>query len=82
MHANNHTQLEKPKKKGFATPTPAAASCLYCDRHCMAAMRNSNYYELGLIHPKVHPFHAPVYLNYEDHLDSIDEIVKPKKLNL
>ena len=39
----------------------------------MAAMRNSNYYELGLIHPRVDPFHAPVYLNYEDHLDSIDE---------
>lgn len=38
----------------------------------MAAMRNSNYYELGLVHPKVHPFHSPVYLNYEDHLDSID----------
>lgn len=42
-------------------------------RHCMAAMRNSNYYELGLVHPKVDPFHAPVYLNYEDKLDSIDE---------
>ena len=25
------------------------------------------------MHPKVDPFHAPVYLNYEDKLDSIDE---------
>ena len=22
-------------------------------RHCMAALRNTNYYELGLVHPKV-----------------------------
>jgi L-alanine-DL-glutamate epimerase-like enolase superfamily enzyme len=42
-------------------------------RHCMAVMRNSNYYELGLLHPKADPFHAPGYLNYEDKIDSIDE---------
>ena len=43
-------------------------------RHIMASMRNSNYYEMGLLHPKLPPFHAPVYLGgYEDLIDSIDE---------
>lgn len=42
-------------------------------RHCMAAMRNSNFYELGLVHPKVDPFGSPAYLNYEDKLKSIDK---------
>ena len=43
-------------------------------RHIMASMRNSNYYEMGLLHPKLRPFHAPVYLGgYEDLIDSIDE---------
>ncbi|MFW6195397.1 MAG: enolase C-terminal domain-like protein [Chloroflexota bacterium] len=42
-------------------------------RQCMAAMRNSNYYEMGLVHPRVGPFAAPVYLDYEDQLDSIDD---------
>jgi len=42
-------------------------------RQCMAAMRNSNYYELGLVHPRVRPFHAPVYTSgYSDELDAID----------
>jgi L-alanine-DL-glutamate epimerase-like enolase superfamily enzyme len=43
-------------------------------RHCMAAMRNSNYYELGLVHPKCQNFvHAPIYLDgYNDDLDAID----------
>ena len=39
----------------------------------MAAMRNSNYYELGLVHPRVRPFHAPVYTSgYSDEIDAID----------
>ena len=43
-------------------------------RHCMAAIRNSNYYEMGLVHPKVPTFHPPVYLDgYSDELDSIDK---------
>ena len=42
-------------------------------RQCMAAMRNSNYYELGLVHPRVRPFHAPVYTSaYSDEIDAID----------
>ncbi|MGB2827181.1 MAG: enolase C-terminal domain-like protein [Dehalococcoidales bacterium] len=43
-------------------------------RHLMAAMRNSNYYEMGLLHPKVPPFNPPVYKgDYRDSMDAIDE---------
>ncbi len=45
-------------------------------RHCMAAIRNTNYYEMGLVHPKVSPrsAHAPIYADgYTDDLRSIDE---------
>ena len=43
-------------------------------RQTMAAMRNSNYYELGLVHPKLQPSYPPVYLDgYSDMLDAIDE---------
>jgi L-alanine-DL-glutamate epimerase-like enolase superfamily enzyme len=43
-------------------------------RHCMAAMRNSNYYEMGLVHPKIDTMMPPLYKNdYEDKLDSVDE---------
>jgi L-alanine-DL-glutamate epimerase-like enolase superfamily enzyme len=41
-------------------------------RHCMAAIRNTNYYELGLLHPKMASTTPPVYLDYADDLDSID----------
>ncbi len=42
-------------------------------RHCMAAMRNSNYYEMGLVHPKIKNMMPPVYTDgYRDELDSID----------
>ena len=44
-------------------------------RHLMSSIRNTNYYELGLVHPKVArplaPLH-PIYVNYSDDLDSID----------
>jgi len=44
-------------------------------RQCMAATRNSNYYELGLLHPRVLNFAAAgAYTeDYDDQLDSIDE---------
>ncbi|MDP6511814.1 MAG: enolase C-terminal domain-like protein [SAR202 cluster bacterium] len=44
-------------------------------RHCMAAMRNSNFYEMGLVHPKLPNIASPpVYADgYADELDSIDE---------
>jgi L-alanine-DL-glutamate epimerase-like enolase superfamily enzyme len=41
-------------------------------RHLMAAIRNTNYYELGLLHPRMEPTRAPVYLDYDDRIDSID----------
>ena len=44
-------------------------------RHCMAAIRNTNYYELGLVHPLGGSTSASVYAEgYNgDDLDSIDE---------
>ena len=43
-------------------------------RHCMAATRNCNYYEMGLVHPKVPTFGGSFYRDgYSDQIDSIDE---------
>ena len=44
-------------------------------RHCMAALRNSNYFELGLVHPKVRHNRAPIYADpkWLDLLESVDE---------
>jgi L-alanine-DL-glutamate epimerase-like enolase superfamily enzyme len=42
-------------------------------RHCMAAIRNTNYYELGLVHPKLGKTKPPIYADgYSDDLDSVD----------
>jgi L-alanine-DL-glutamate epimerase-like enolase superfamily enzyme len=42
-------------------------------RHLMASIRNTNYYELGLVHPKVWGNRAPIYLDgYSDSLDAVD----------
>ena len=42
-------------------------------RHMMAAISNTNYYEMGLLHPQVEPFHSPPYKgNYRDGADVID----------
>lgn len=41
-------------------------------RHLMSAIRNTNFYELGLVHPRVPTTKAPVYLDYNDDLDGID----------
>ena len=43
-------------------------------RHCMAAIRNTNYYELGLVHPLAASSGPPIYADgYNgDRLDSID----------
>jgi len=42
-------------------------------RHVMAAIRNTNYYELGLVHPKMGRAAPPIYLDgYSDELDAID----------
>ena len=43
-------------------------------RHLMASMRNTNYYEMGLLHPKGGPFGGPIYkVGYRDGFDAIDE---------
>jgi len=43
-------------------------------RQCMAAMRNSNYYELGLVHPKFESFDpAPYASDYSDSLETIGQ---------
>ncbi len=51
----------------FHGPGPA-------QRQCMAAVRNTNYYEMGLIHPKAPASHDErLYLgSYRDALDAID----------
>ncbi len=41
-------------------------------RHIMAALSNSNYYEVSLLHPRTGPFHPPVYTAFDDFTDSID----------
>ena len=41
-------------------------------RHIMSSIRNTNFFELGLVHPNVRTTKAPVYLGYSDDLDGID----------
>jgi L-alanine-DL-glutamate epimerase-like enolase superfamily enzyme len=51
----------------FHAPGPA-------QRHCIAATRNTNYYEMALVGPKVDNTQPPVYEGeYADQLDSIDD---------
>ena len=51
----------------FHGPGPA-------QRQCMAAIRNTNYYEMGLIHPKAPASgDTPLYKEYRDTLDAVDE---------
>lgn len=42
-------------------------------RHLMSAVRNTNYYELGLVHPLVRTTKSPVYKDYSDDLDAVDQ---------
>lgn len=42
-------------------------------RHCIAAIRNTNYYELGLLNPKVKNTKPPIYPpEYTDELENVD----------
>lgn len=51
----------------FHGPGPA-------QRQCMAAIRNTNYYEMGLLHPKAPASHDPnLYIDYADDLEAVDE---------
>jgi L-alanine-DL-glutamate epimerase-like enolase superfamily enzyme len=43
-------------------------------RHCIAAVRNANYYEMALVHPKCQNTQPPVYKgDYSDMIDAIDD---------
>ncbi|MFS8110665.1 enolase C-terminal domain-like protein [Rhizobium jaguaris] len=43
-------------------------------RHCMSAIRNTNFYELSMVGPSGADFNAPVYTcGYSDHLDAVDK---------
>jgi L-alanine-DL-glutamate epimerase-like enolase superfamily enzyme len=51
----------------FHAPGPA-------QRHCIAATRNTNYYEMALVHPEIDTTQPPIYEDgYSDQLDSIDD---------
>jgi L-alanine-DL-glutamate epimerase-like enolase superfamily enzyme len=41
-------------------------------RHVMSSIRNTNFYELGLVHPRVRTTRPPVYAGYSDDLEAID----------
>ena len=43
-------------------------------RHCVASVRNTNYYELGLVHPNVSNTKPPIYpKEFTDELENIDD---------
>jgi len=42
-------------------------------RHVMTSIRNTNYYEMGLLNPKTPRWGAPIYLDYEDGFDAVDD---------
>jgi len=42
-------------------------------RHLMTSVRNTNYYEMGLLHPKNNGTSVPIYKDYADGLDTIDK---------
>lgn len=51
----------------FHAPGPA-------QRHCIAACRNSNYYEMALVHPDCRNTQPPVYEGeYSDLMDTVDD---------
>lgn len=42
-------------------------------RHLMSSIRNTNFYELGLVHPLVKSSRNPTYQGYSDDLDAVDK---------
>jgi L-alanine-DL-glutamate epimerase-like enolase superfamily enzyme len=51
----------------FHAPGPA-------QRHCIAATRNANYYEMALVHPECQNTQPPVYLgDYSDMIEAVDD---------
>ena len=51
-------------------------------RHCIAAIRNTNYYELGLVHPLIAqtkpPIHPPEFTDELKHIDSNGHVAVPQ----
>jgi L-alanine-DL-glutamate epimerase-like enolase superfamily enzyme len=43
----------------------------------MTSVRNTNFYELGLVHPGVKTNRPPVYIDYSDDLDSEGNVHAP-----
>ncbi|MEN6478270.1 MAG: enolase C-terminal domain-like protein [Anaerolineales bacterium] len=41
-------------------------------RHVMTSLRNTNYYEMGLLNPKISGYFGPAYTDYGDGLEAID----------
>ena len=51
----------------FHGPGPA-------ERQCMASVRNTNYYEMGLVHPNAPASgSSELYIDYDDSLNAVDE---------
>lgn len=46
----------------------------HAPRHCMAAIRNTNYYELGLVNPKVPGWKSQNRIHADDYSDDLDAI--------
>ncbi len=42
-------------------------------RHIMTSIRNTNFYEMGLVHPKLRTYRPDIYIDYSDNLDGIDK---------
>lgn len=42
-------------------------------RHCMTSIRNTNYYEMGLVNPMNEGTFTKIYTNYADGYDAIDK---------
>ncbi|MEA3407051.1 MAG: enolase C-terminal domain-like protein [Chloroflexota bacterium] len=42
-------------------------------RHVMTSIRNTNYYEMGLVNPRSPGTASPVYVDYQDGLEAVDE---------
>lgn len=51
-------------------------------RHCIAAIRNTNYYELGLLHPLIKktkpPVYPPEFLDELEHVDTNGHVPVPQ----
>jgi len=54
-------------------------------RHVMTSIRNTNYYEMGLLHPCNAGTNVPIYTDYADGFDAVDEngcVYVPQKAGL